>query len=140
VSAAYESRPDVAAAGKTDTAMRLVGKYHLADVWVGATVESIKFNSSATVNYTQSNMELVAQYKMGPHKVAASFAKAGKTNVAATGATQLSLRYGFDFSKRTEAFAAYTSLKNDTAGTYGFYGTTAGSTQSVLGAGVVHSF
>jgi predicted porin len=138
VSAAYESRADVTTAGKTDTAMRLVGKYNLADLWLGVTVESLKI--SAATAYTQSNMELAGQYKMGPHKLAASFAKAGKTNVAATGATQLSLRYGFDFSKRTEAFAAYTSLKNDSAGTYGFYGTTAGSTQSVLGAGVVHSF
>ncbi|MBA4381059.1 MAG: hypothetical protein C0406_00700 [Sideroxydans sp.] len=138
VSAAYESRADATTAGKTDSAMRLVGKFSLADLWLGATVESIKINTATA--YTQSNMELAGQYKMGPHKLAASFAKAGKTSVAATGATQLSLRYGFDFSKRTEAFAAYTSLKNDTAGTYGFYGTTAGSTQSVLGAGVVHSF
>ena len=145
VSAAYESRADATTAAKTDSAMRLVGKYHLADFWVGATVESLKINTSATVNYTQSNMELVGQYKMGPQKIAASYAKAGKTSAAATGATQLSLRYGYDFSKRTEVFAAYTSLKNETAGTYGFWGTNAalngtGSTQSVFGAGVVHSF
>lgn len=143
VSAAYESRADATTTGKNDTAMRLVGKYSLADLWVGATVESIKMNTAAA--YTQSNMEFAAQYKMGPHKVAASYAKAGKTNVAATGATQLTLRYGFDFSKRTEVFAAYTSMKNETAGTYGFFGTSAatngtGTKQSVFGAGIVHSF
>lgn len=152
VSGAYESRKDVVA-GTTDGAMRLVGKYSLGDAWLGATFENIKVNRTATVNYSQKNLELVGQYKFGASKLALSYAKAGSTDVAKTGATQVSLRYGFDFSKRTEFFAAYTSLKNDAAtatagsgGTYNFnagttFGpSTAGASLTALGAGLIHSF
>jgi predicted porin len=144
--AAYENRSDASTAGQTDSALRLVGKYTMGDMWVGATVESIKVNTSATVNYSQKNVELVGQYKMGANKFAATYAKAGKTNVAATGAHQLTLRYGHDYSARTEVFAAFTSLSNDTASGYDLTqkfpaaGTADGSKQTVIGAGVIHTF
>jgi predicted porin len=141
----YESRPDLIA-GKTDTGLRLVGKYTMGDIWVGATFESIKVNTSATADYTQKNAELVGQYKMGMNKFALSYTKAGSTATSSTGAKQVSLRYGHDYSARTEVFAAYTSLSNDTAGnyvltnTFGTVGQQTGSKQTVIGAGVIHSF
>jgi predicted porin len=144
VAAAYDSRADASVNGTSDTAARLVARYTLGDLWIGATVESIKVNTSATANYTQANSELVAAYKLGASNIGLSYAKAGETATAATGATQVSARYGYNFSKRTEGFVAYTSLKNDTAGTYSFkagsFGSTAGSTSSAFGAGVIHSF
>ncbi|MDD2701297.1 MAG: porin [Sideroxydans sp.] len=141
--AAYESRPDATTAGTTDSALRLVGKYTLGDVWVGATVESIKVNTSATASYSQKNLELVGQYKLGADKLAVSYAKAGKTATANTGATQLALRYGHEFSKRTELFAAYTTLKNDSAVNYDLNSSgigAAGDTKAVFGAGLIHAF
>ncbi|MEQ1525255.1 MAG: porin [Gallionella sp.] len=146
-SAAYETRRDVAFA-QSENALRLVGKYTMGDIWVGATVESIKVNTSATANYNQKNIELVGQYKMGANKFAASYAKAGKADVASTGAHQLSLRYGHDYSARTEMFAAFTSLSNDSASQYDltqkFSASPAlsanGSKQTVIGAGVIHTF
>lgn len=145
---AYESRADATTVGQTDSAMRLVGRYALGDAWLGATLESIKVNTSATASYSQKNVELVGQYKMDSNKIALSYAKAGNTATTATGAKQVTLRYGHDFTKRTEAFVAYTSLKNDTAGNYGFntenlFGAAnqqLGSTQTALGAGIIHSF
>jgi predicted porin len=145
VSAAIESRADDTTAGKSDSATRLVARYTLGDFWLGATVESITVNTSATANYTQGNSELVGAYKLGASTIAASYAIAGATATANTGANQVSLRYGYNFSKRTELFAAYTALKNETAATYGFnsgtnFGTNAGSTQSAFGTGLIHSF
>ena len=145
VSVAYESRADASVATTADTASRIVGRYTLGDLWIGATVEAITINTSASANYTQNNSELVGAYKLGASTVAVSYATAGATNTNATGATQVSARYGYNFSKRTEGFLAYTQLKNDTAGQYGFssgsaWGTTAGSTQTAIGAGVIHSF
>lgn len=158
-SAGYETRRDVTNA-KTDNALRLVGKYTMGDIWVGATFESIKVNTSAADNYTQKNAELVGQYKMGVNKFALSYAKAGNagkagtSSTSSTGANQLTLRYGHDYSARTEVFAAFTSLKNDSAVTgdinsggryslgnvFGISGQQTGSTQTVIGAGVIHSF
>lgn len=133
-SVAYESRNDVAFAGKKDSAMRVVGKYSLADFWVGGMVESIKTNTSATVSVTGNNMELVGGVKMGPNVISASYAKAGSTAIAPAAAndvTQLSLKYGYNFSKRTEMFAAYTSQKTNAA---------TAVTKTYLGGGIVHSF
>jgi len=133
-SVAYESRNDVAFAGKKDSAMRAVAKYNLADFWVGGMVESIKTNTSATVSVTGNNVELVGGVKMGPNAISASFAKAGSTAiapVAANDVTQLSLKYGYNFSKRTEMFAAYTSQKTNAA---------TAVTKTYLGGGIVHSF
>ena len=84
-------------------------------------------------------------YKLGASTIAASYAKAGETATAATGATQATVRYGYNMTKRTELFAAYTALKNDTNGQYGFssgttFGTNKVSTQTAIGAGVIHSF
>jgi predicted porin len=144
-SAGYESRPDVTTAGKTDSGLRLVGKYTMGDMWFGATIERITVE--AATSYTQSNVELVGQYKMGNNKFALSYAKAGKTDLPSTGANQISLRYGHDYSSRTEVFAALTSLKNDTSGNYALtnvFGKTSGeqtgSKQTVIGAGVIHTF
>ena len=136
----YDSRPDQTTTGQTDSAMRLVGRYDFAGAWVGATVERIKVNAATA--YTQSNMELVGAVKLDASTIALSYAKNGKTNVANTGVNQVSLRYGYNFSKRTEAFAAYTSMKNDTAATYApiYTGATAGSTQTAVGAGLIHTF
>ncbi|ADE12703.1 porin [Sideroxydans lithotrophicus] len=139
----YESRPDQTTTGQTDNAMRLVGRYDFGGAWIGATVERIKVNATAAVNYTQSNAEVVGGVKFDASTLALSYAKAGKTNVANTGANQVSLRYGYNFSKRTEVFAAYTSLKNDAAASYGaaiYTGAAAGSTVSAFGVGIAHSF
>jgi predicted porin len=152
---AAENRP-VVFAGVTvvnDAATRLVAKYDAGQFWVGAMLENITVNKSSTVSYTQSNAELVGGVKMGTNSLALSYAKAGDTNVASTGASQVSLRYGFNFSKRTELFAAYTHLSNtavDTTiagsgGTYGFnagtaFGSQAGSAQKAVGLGLIHSF
>jgi predicted porin len=153
VAAAYESRNDASVTTTKDTATRLVGKFTLGDFWVGATIERLLVNTALTANYTQSNNEVAAQYKLGASNFGLSYVKAGKTAVASTGASQISLRYGYNFSKRTELFAAYTALKNDavdaatagSGGTYGFsagtaYGTAAGSKSTALGLGLIHAF
>lgn len=149
VSAGYESRADASVASTSDTGTRLVARYTLGDFWVGAAFEAIKVNTSASYSYTQNNSEVSAQYKLGANNLGLSYVKAGDaaTTAATTanGASQVSLRYGYGLSKRTELFAAYTSLKNDTNGAYGFsagtkFGTNSGSTQNAFGTGLIVSF
>ncbi len=148
VAAAYETRPDASVATTADSATRLVGRYDLGNIWVGLTFEGIKVNTSASASYTQNNTEVAAEYKAGANKFAVSYAIAGASGAAGTtsdGATQVSLRYGMNLSKRTELFAAYTALKNDTNGAYGFsagtpFGTNAGSSQTAFGTGLIVSF
>ncbi len=147
----YESRTDQSFVNTTDSAMRLTGKYTFGPAWIGATVESVKTNTAPAVSYTQNIYELVGQYNIDANFIGLSYAKAGKSNVANTGASQVSLKLGHNFSKKVEGFIAYTQLKNDavtvagTGGTYALsagtpYGIALGSTQSAFGAGMSMSF
>ncbi|MBI5006257.1 MAG: porin [Nitrosomonadales bacterium] len=134
VAAAYESRPDQTTTGKSDSAMRVVGAFEIDAFTVGAMYESLKTNTSATVNVTGKNMEVVGKFKSGPSVIAVNYAKAGSTSVApvvANDVTQATLKYSYNFSKRTELFAAYTSSKANAA---------TAVTTKYLGAGLVHSF
>lgn len=139
---AYESRPDQTTATVTDSGLRVVAKYKMGDIWVGGTYENLKVNTSTTASYTQGNLELAGQYKLGTSNIGAAYVKTGKSSAANTGASQLSLRYGYTFSKRTELFAAYASVKNESAVKYALGAGTAtnGATETVIGAGVIHSF
>ncbi|MBA3022382.1 MAG: porin [Gammaproteobacteria bacterium] len=132
--AAYESRPDQTTNGTTDSAFRLVGKYDLADAWVGAMLENIKTNTSTTASVSGKNVELVGGINMGASSIAASYAKAGSTATGATAANdvnQLALKYAYKFSKRTEVFAAYASKKTNGATSV---------TAKTFGGGLVHAF
>lgn len=147
VALGFENRADATVTGTTDNATRLTGRYNFGPAWIGATVESIKINTALTTNYTQKNMELVGQFSItDKDTIALSYAKAGKTDVANTGANQVSLRLGHNFSKNSEIFAAYTSIKNETAGAYNttastaFGGATTGATVSAFGVGLIQSF
>lgn len=138
----YESRLDQTTRTKHDTATRLLGAYKFTDGQIGLMLESISIANTATTKAKQSNVELAVSYKMGNSNLGAFLVKNGNyNNVTNTGAQQLTLRYGRILSKRSELYAAYTSLTNDSAAQYGFYsGAATGSKQSGLGFGMIHSF
>lgn len=160
----YESHNDAMTPTATrgtgaDTAMRLVGSYKIADgFWVGATVERITVTSAATDAVTaagsttavqqnsRTGYELATSYKMGANNFGLSYVKLGNMgSVATSGANQVSVRYGYDLSKRTQAFAMYSALSNDTNAQYNLsagqsISSTAGAKFSGFGAGLQHSF
>jgi predicted porin len=133
-SVAYESRADATTTTTTDSALRAVANYNLGDFAIGALAESIKTNTGLTTSVTGKNVELVGQYKLGTNHFAVSYAKQGSTAVApavANDINQLSLKYAYNFSKRTELFGAYTSNKANAATSV---------TKTFIGGGIVHSF
>ncbi len=136
----------------SDTATRLVGSYKIADgFWVGATVESVKVTAATLVatgvtTASRTGFELATSYKLDKNNFGLSYVKLGNMGAATkTGANQISLRYGYDLSKRTQAFAMYSALSNDTAGQYGLsagqnIASAPGAKLSGFGAGLQHSF
>jgi predicted porin len=83
---------------------------------------------------TGKNVELVGGIKLGAGSIAASFAKAGST--AATGAAandvnNLAIKYAYNFTKRTEGFVAYSSMKTNGATSV---------TTTTFGGGFLHKF
>jgi predicted porin len=97
-------------------------------------------------SHTRKGFELVGSYKIDAHRIGATYAKMGDLgSYKDTGATQIAVRYGFNFSKRTELYAMYAKLSNKKYGQYNFSAgntitSSAGATLSGIGLGVVHSF
>lgn len=143
----YENRAANTANAVADTATRLVGAYKIDGSQIGLTYEHLSVASAAgvTAASTQSNWELSGNYKFGNSSLGAFYAVNGNLGATAnSGAKMATLRYGYNFSKRTELFAAYTSLKNDTGANYSLNtnlpATLNGSKQTGLGLGMIHSF
>ena len=137
----YEKRADQTTVTQSDSAARLLGAFKFTNGQVGVMLERLSVANTLTTTATQSNIELAGYYKIGRSNLGISYAKNDNYNgVPNTGAKQLSLRYGYNRSKRTELYAAYTLLRNDTAANYGFYpGSAPGSKQAALGIGMIHS-
>jgi predicted porin len=128
---------------------RLVGAVTFGDAMVGATYERLNSSSvTAANNGTRTAWELVGTYKIGSSNLGLSYVNAGNfgSPTNANGAKQVSLRYGYKFSKRTELYGMYTSLNNDTNGVYNLSGGTpiansqAGAKLDGFGLGLIHSF
>ena len=138
----YEKRADQTTTTQSDKATRVLGAFKFADGQIGIMLERMSVADTATTTASQNNIELAGTYRIGSNSLGVSYAKNGDYNdVANSGAKQLSLRYGYNHSKRTELYAAYTALSNDTAANYGFFtGSATGSKQTGLGLGIIHSF
>jgi predicted porin len=147
---AYETRSDQTTVGKSDNATRLVAALKFPNGLIGATLERMSVANTASTTASQTNSELVGMYSIGMTNLGIAYAKNGDYNgVSNTGANQLSLRYGYSFTKATELYAAYTSISNGSATTgYGFNASAptvsptrgVGAKQTGLGLGLIHSF
>jgi predicted porin len=157
VAVGYESHNDALTPTATrgtgaNSATRVVGSYKIMDnLWVGGTVEKLAISSANLAGTgvdknSRTGVELAIGYKDGANNIGLSYAKQGDLGSAKdTGATQLSLRYGFDLSKRTQVFAMYSTLSNKTAGQYALsagqtIASAAGAKYSGFGAGLQHTF
>lgn len=151
----HESHKDAKSAitSLTDSANRLVGAYKFSDGQVGLVYErlSVAKAAASTTTSSRNGWELSGKYKLGASNIGASYTRAGDLGgVADTGANQYSLRYGYNFSKRTELYGFYTQLSNDAAASYNFSAGTVvtsaagaaglGAKLSGLGIGLIHTF
>lgn len=148
---AYESRPDQATAAMNDHATRLVGAYKFGGGLIGMAYERLSVGTAAATTESQSNLELAGNYKLGNSNLGAFYVKNGNLGARAnTGADMYTLRYGYNFSKHTELYGAYTRLGNEASANYSTLTATAigtvgaastnGSTQTGLGIGMIHLF
>ncbi len=143
---AYTNAAVATALGNKTDGNRVVGAFKFEGGQVGLTYEQLNA-TAAGVKSTRNAWELMGAYKMGANNFGLSYTKAGNLGAAVnTGAKQLSLRYGYQFSKRTEAFAMYSALTNDAAGTFNtnagniITGSATGAKLTGFGAGLVHTF
>ena len=138
------------------TATKIAGTYAMDEFTVGLVYEMLSDSAgSPSVKAERNNIYLAGTYNvsdMGTVKLAytqAGTLDVGGAEVKNSGATQVSLGYDHAMTENTTLFAAYTSIANDTAATYGL--TAAGSTAggqvvaadddpSAISFGVRHAF
>jgi predicted porin len=149
VAAAYESHkaaPVGTAAALTDKGERLVGAYTVDAFQVGLTYEKLTIGATGG-DQSRTAYSVEGKYNMaGAGTIGATYSVAGDMGgVSNTGATQVSLRYGYMLSKRTEVYGMYTNINNKSAANYNFAdvaqpSNAVGSKVAGYGLGVRHTF
>ncbi|MDD2916063.1 MAG: porin [Gallionella sp.] len=108
-------------------AWKLGGGYTMDAMTVNAAYEKTSNTIGGASAAGQSNWYLSGKYSFGTDAVKLAYTRAGDVQATTnTGARQWALGYDHGLSKRTNLYALYTRLSNDTGAAYGF--STAGST------------
>ena len=131
---------------------------------VGAIYERLQYraddiNGLGALERKVDNWYGVAKYATGPHAFGVSYGYKGKEKLSGAGfhdlddskARQISARYGYSFSKRTQLYAIATRITNDTnafqefgnapiTSTLLFRDPSRGGDSTGVGLGLIHSF
>jgi predicted porin len=131
---------------------------------VGGIVEHLKYraddiNGLGAVERKVTNWYLVGKYQAGPHSLGLSYGQKGEEKLSGAGlsdlpnsrAKQISARYGYSLSRRTQLYAVATRISNEANSfqTFGNAPITAttlfrdparGADPTGIGAGIIHTF
>jgi predicted porin len=121
----------------------LRGLYELGAFTFGAYFINDKIEDDAGNNLKRNSFRGSAMYTMGASEFHLNVGKAGKikvngTTVDGSDATQATVAYNYNLSKRTKLYAFYTRLGGDGAASYAEINN--GSVKSSLAAGIRHNF
>jgi predicted porin len=128
--------------GNNDTAMTIGALYDFKSFVLGGLVEKSKSDKVGGGNADRTYWRLAAMLPVGQHEFHVNYGIAGKT-ATNDGAKQYTLAYNYNITKTTKVFVFYTTVDNDTAGTYGFRQPAtaiAGADFSSIALGFRHNF
>ncbi|MEQ1663229.1 MAG: porin [Thiobacillus sp.] len=152
-SLAYEKINDFGgtnlAKGTDRKGMKLGAGYTFGNTTIGGLYE--RLSETGTTVADRNAWYVSAKHAMGNIALKAAYGKAGDSDAGVTddGAKYYAIGADYSLSKRTTAYALYTKLSNETAGTYdlggsastgGVINTTLGADPSAFSIGVKHSF
>lgn len=148
---AYERHQDMkvlagANVSGVDTGTRLTGAYRMGAGRFGLVHERLSYSTPASGSAARNALSLSGSYRFDEHNLGAVYTRAGDlSGTVNTGASQLSLRYGYLLSEGTELYGQYTVIRNRANGSYNFgdglhVPTATGARLSGLGAGLAYAF
>lgn len=136
--------------------------YHFGNITLSVLWDRLEFRNSGTVagvtHYERDAWQLAALHRSGPHEMKLRYNRAedgscasaaGNCSTNGLGARQWTAGYGYHFSKRTELFAFYTKIRNESSASYTFTvggpaavvtGPGIGSDPEAAGIGIRHAF
>jgi predicted porin len=154
----FERHTDYFAANTADVGHKLGAAYSLGNTRLRFAWEKLRYEPTAATSLSRNAWQLAATHQLGNGIFRASYvraqdasgnAKAGIGGIgkpgAESGASQYALGYGYNLSKRTELWAAYTKINNDRYASYNLSGNpitglVAGQDPSGFGLGITHKF
>jgi len=135
------------AVGRRDRAIDGAVVYDFGSFTLAALGERAKTEFPGSSSQTRNYYRLAGMLPMGRSEFHLNVGRAGSlSGTSNTGATQWTVAYNYNLSKRTKVYAFDTKIDNDKAGSggggnYSFLsGTTAGLDNSSLALGVRHNF
>ncbi|HEX9432491.1 MAG TPA: porin [Burkholderiales bacterium] len=174
VTAAYERHKDfqalntlfnaAASSGKDDAWKGAVQYTFLTNFTVGGILERLKYKADdigglGALERKVTNWYLVGKYQAGPHAIGLSYGQKGEEKLSGAGlsdlsdskAKQISARYGYSLSKRTQLYAVATRISNEANAfqTFGnspitsttlFRDPARGADPTGFGGGIIHTF
>ncbi|MFZ6648054.1 porin [Undibacterium sp. TJN25] len=154
----YEQHTEYFAANTRDAGHKLGAAYNIGNTRLRFAWEKLRYEPTATTHLGRDAWQLAATHEIGVHIFRASYVRAmnASGNAAAgvggtgkpggeSGARQYAVGYGYNLSKRTELWAAYTRINNDKYAVYNLSGNpvpglAAGQDPSGFGLGITHKF
>jgi predicted porin len=121
------------------------GLYEMGAITVGAYFINDKIDDDAGNTAKRNAFRVSAMYTMGASEFHANVGKAGKlkangTTIDGTDATQYTLGYNYNLSKRTKVYAFYTALSGDGREFYAATNVGIDGFKNSLAAGIRHNF
>ncbi len=129
----------------TKNATTVRANYSMGNVLVGGYVESDGGTTSTGASNGRTAMRLSAMYTMGKSEYHLNLGRAGSVSgTSDTGATQTTLFYNYNIDKALKVFAGYTTVANESKGTYGMSAiaasANAGTRSSSVSVGARYNF
>ena len=131
-----------AGTGNNDMAYTFGGSYDFKSFVLGALVEKSESDVAGGGSNDRTYWRVSGMLPVGKHEFHLNYGMAGETTTD-DGAKQYTLAYNYNITKETKVYVFYTTVDNDTAGTYGFRQSTpatAGADQTSLALGFRHNF
>lgn len=149
--AAYQQvKPNAGTAGETSAkAWRLAGSYSFGDAKLVALYQSAKDQLMNGADDDRKVWGVGGSYKMDANTIKLQYYKAGKFgNTDNSGANMWALGLDHSMSKRTTAYVAYATTRNDSAAAFSAMGgghadnpgTITGKNPNAVSFGMIHSF
>jgi len=105
--------------GNNDTAITFGGAYDFKSFVLGALIEKAEHDVAGGGDADRTYWRVSAMLPVGQHEFHVNYGMAGETAVD-DGGKQYTLAYNYNITKTTKLYAFYTTVNNDTMGTYGF--------------------
>jgi len=131
-----------AGTGNNDMAYTFGGSYDFKSFVLGALVEKSESDVAGGGSNDRTYWRVSGMLPVGKHEFHLNYGMAGETTTD-DGAKQYTLAYNYNITKETKVYVFYTTVDNDTAGTYGFRQSTpatAGADQTSIALGFRHNF